>query len=131
VQSAGLVNNPLPDGSYPTSLPPGTTGEQYVTYCFTWLLLAANTSGNYMNFESYMPEDYSQSLFRIELGNPSTAYYVVSTSSRDFSKVKVLVNPTSNSYSTNLDANYETLDGTKATTPITVAPHSGLVLKRA
>jgi hypothetical protein len=114
-------------------LPSGVTKEQYVTYCYASRLLAAKNNGNYVNFGLYMPEDYPQSLFRIELGNPLAAYYIVAGTHvyvRDFSKVKVLVNPTYDSYSVNLDGNYETLGGVKVTSPITVAPHVGIILRR-
>lgn len=114
-------------------LPSGVTKEQYALYCFASRLLAALYDGNYVNFGFYMPEDYPQSLFKIELGNPLAAYYIVTGThvyARDFSKVKVLVNPTYDSYSVNLDGNYETLDGVKVTSPITISPHVGIILRR-
>ena len=86
-----------------------------------------------MNFGYYMPEDYPQSLFQIDLGSPLAAYYRVEAThvyARDFSKVKVLVNPTYDTYLVNLDGHYETFDGVKVTSPITIAPHTGIILKR-
>lgn len=132
-ENAGLHEKPLSDGSYPTILPSGVTKEQYVTYCYASRLLATKYDGNYINFGYYMPEDYPQSLFKIDVGNPLGEYYIVEGThvyARDFSQVKVLVNPTYDSYSVNLDANYETLDGTKLTSPIIVAPHTGIILKK-
>jgi hypothetical protein len=134
-ENAGLEfsGGQLPDGTYPTNLPTGVTKEQYGTYVFASLLLAAIGNKTYINFGYYLPEDYPQSLFKIELGNPMGAYYIVAGTDvyvRDFSKVKVLVNPTYSSYSVTLDGNYETFSGAKAPSSITVAPHTGVILKR-
>ena len=131
--SAGLPEEPLPDGSYRAALPPGVAEEQYVTFCFASLLLAASANGNYMNFGNYLPQSYPQSLFEVDVGTPLGAYQMVNGTHvyvRDFSNVKVLVNPTYDSYSVNLDANYETLNGTNLVSPITVAPHTGIILRR-
>lgn len=131
-ENAGLPENPLPDGSYPTLLPSGVTREQYVTYVFASRLLAAKSNGNYVNFGYYMPADYPQSLFKIGLGNPLGTYYVLNGThvySRDFSKVKILVNPTSESYSVSLEGSYQTIDGARVTSPIDVVAHTGIILE--
>ena len=113
-------------------LPSGVTKEQYVTYCYASRLLTLENEGNYINFGTYMTEDYLQSLMKIELGTPSSAYYIVPDThiyARDFSKVKILVNPTFDSYSLNISGNYETLEGIKVTSPLTIEPHTGIILK--
>lgn len=115
------------------SLPVGATKEQYALYAFASLLLGASSSKHYLNFGYYV-DDFSQSLFKIELGSPLGAYYIIQGThvySRDFSKVKVLVNPTDQSYSVNLGEGYETLDGTLVTSPITLDPHVGMILIRS
>jgi hypothetical protein len=122
------------DGSGPV-LPAGCTKEQYVTYCFSSLLLpGAETNGtHYLNLGLYMLEDYPQSLFRFDLGSPLGAYYTVQGThvyARDFSNVKVLVNPTYQTYSIDLDGNYTTLKGQVITSPLTVGSHTGMILKR-
>ena len=66
-----------------------------------------------MNLGNYMPENYPQSLFKINSYNPLNAYYMIEETrvyARDFAKVKVLVNPTYDSYSVTLNENYETLE---------------------
>jgi hypothetical protein len=134
-ENAGLewAGGPLSDGTYPTNLPSGVTKDQYGTYVFASLLLVARSGGEYINFGYYILESYPQSLFKIDLGNPVGAYSVVSGThiyARDFSKVKVLVNPTFNSYTVILDGNYLTFDGKSVVSPITVAPHTGIILKK-
>ena len=146
--AAWLENNFLPDGKMflpicenalsgdgDVVLPPDVTQEQYVTYCFSSLLLAAKTNGaHYLNLGFYMPKDYAQGLFNIDLGNPLGEYYMIPGThvyARDYSKVKVLVNPTYEPYSVNLDGDYETLDGKPVTSTITVEPHTGTILKSA
>jgi hypothetical protein len=120
------------DGSNPV-LPAGCTKEQYVTYCFASLLLGAETSGaNCLFFGRYTIEDYPQSLFRFDLGSPLGAYYTVQGThvyARDFSNVKVLVNPTYQTYSIDLDGNYTTLNG-QTVTSISVEPHTAIALKK-
>ena len=114
-------------------LPSGCTKEQYVTYCFSSLMLGATSSSHYLNLGYYMPEDYPQSLFEIDFGNPQNSYYLVQGThvyTRGFSKVKVLVNPTYQSYQVSLDGKYETLNGQPVTSPITVKPHTGMILKK-
>ena len=116
------------------NLPLGCSKEQYAAYCYASLLLAARTSGaHYVNFYYYMVEDYPQSLFTIDVGTPSAKYYVVPGThvyARDFTKSKVLVNPTSQPYTINLTGQYQTLNGTPITSPITLKPHTGTILKK-
>jgi hypothetical protein len=115
-------------------LPSGCTKEQYVTYCFSSLMLGAtSSSSHYLNLGYYMPEDYPQSLFKIDFGNPQNSYYLVQGThvyARDFSEIKVLVNPTYQSYHVSLSGQYETLDGQPVTSPITVNPHTGILLRK-
>ena len=116
-----------------TALPPGVTKEQYVTYCYASQLLAATYDGNYINFGQYMREDFPQSLFQIKLGNPIGSYYVITDTHlyvRDFSKGKVIVNPTSNEFIANLGDNYITLEGSTVTS-IAVPGHTALILRNS
>ena len=57
--------------------------------------------------------DEIQNLFKTDLGVPKGNYYVIEGThvyERDFSKVKVLVNPTNDNYTVYLDEDYKILD---------------------
>jgi len=127
-----VCQNVAPYNKQGESLPANTTKQQYALYCFASLLLAASSDSHYLNFGYYV-DDYVDSLFKIELGSPLNNYYIIDGThvyARDFSTVKVLVNPTDQSYSVNLSGNYETFDGTPVTSPMTLAPHTGMILRR-
>lgn len=115
-------------------LPSGCSKEQYALYCFSSLLLAANRSrAHYLNF-GYYTDAYVDDLFKIELGTPLNSYYVVQGThvySRDFSRMKVLVNPTYQPYAATLNGQYETVDGQPISSPVTVDPHTGLLLVKS
>jgi hypothetical protein len=117
-----------------TRLPPGATAEQYALYGFSSLLLAATKSGStYINFGSYMLKEYPQSMFKIDLGIPIGNYYMISGThvyTRDFTKTKILVNPTYTTYTVYLDGNYRTPEGQTVSSSITMYPHTGLILER-
>ena len=117
-----------------TRLPPGATAEQYALYGFSSLLLAATKSGStYINFGSYMLREYPQSLFKIDLGVPIGNYYMISGThvyTRDFTKTKILVNPTYTPYTVYLDGYYRTPEGQTLSSSITMYPHTGLILER-
>jgi hypothetical protein len=121
---------------FPTNavaLPLGVTKEQYVLFCYASQLLAATNDGNYMNFGTYILENYPQSLFQIALGSPKGTYYKIAGThvySRDFSEGKVLVNPTSTEYTVMLGGSFQTPDGSIVTS-ITVVEHSGLILRNS
>jgi hypothetical protein len=108
------------------------TTKQYTTYCFTSLLLASQNSGNYIFFGT--TDAYSQGLFNINVGTPTNSYYQVTGThvySRDYTNVKVLVNPSSSAYSVPLTNSYLTQDGTSAGSSITVPAYSGIILNKA
>jgi hypothetical protein len=127
-----VCQNAEPYNEQGPTLPENCTKEQYALYCFCSLLLAVKSNSHYMNFGYYI-SDYVDSLFDIQLGSPQNSYYLVQGThvySRDFSKIKVLVNPTNQSYQVSLSGQYETLDGQPVTSPITVNPHTGILLKK-
>jgi hypothetical protein len=117
-----------------TRLPSGATAEQYALYGFSSLLLTATRSGStYINFGRYILYDYPQSLFKIELGTPIGNYYMITGThiyTRDFTKTKILVNPTYNTYTVKLDGNYRTPEGQTVGPSITLYPHTGKILER-
>jgi hypothetical protein len=117
-----------------TRLPSGTTAEQYALYGFSSLLLTATKSGStYINFGKYMLRDYPQSLFKIELGMPLGSYYMITEThvyARDYTKTKIFVNPTYNTYTVHLDGTYRTYEGQTVSSSITMYPHTGRILER-
>ena len=112
-------------------LPPQCTKEQYALYGFGTLLLAADTNGhNYMNF-AYYDSAFVHSLFDIELGTPTGNYYMTTGThvyTRDYTKTKILVNPTSTTYTVNLDQTYRTFDGQLVGASINLQPHTAQIL---
>jgi len=120
------------DASHPV-LPSGCSQQQYALFCYGSLLLGASTvGGNYLNLAYYLPTAYGQSLFKIDIGTPTNKYYMIAGThvyARDFSQGKVLVNPTSTSYSVNFNGNYQTTSGQKVTMPLTIAPHTATILQ--
>jgi len=127
-----VTQNAEPYNNQGESLPSGCTKNQYVAYSFASLLLAASSNHHYINFGYYL-NSYVDTLFNLDLGTPLGSYYMVQGThvyARDFTKVKVFVNPTTQTYTVPLDAQYQNLDGTPATSPLTVKPHTGVILKR-
>jgi hypothetical protein len=107
------------------------TIRQYTTYCYASLLLAAAEPGNYIFFGT--TDAYSQSLFNINVGTPSNSYYQVSGThvyARDFTNVKVLVNPSTSAYTVTLTGSYTTQDGAPAGSSISIPAHSGIILNK-
>lgn len=120
----------------PSTLPAGCTQEQYMTYAFASLSLAAKNLSQYYPYlgdgSQYGMQDYPQSLVQLNLGKPINDYYVVTGThvyARDFSKTKILVNPTSQSYSISLNGSYVTLDGASVKFPLVLNAHTGMILK--
>jgi hypothetical protein len=127
-----VAQNIVPYERPGVALPNDTTSEQYVDYVFSSLLLAVSSNKTYLNF-GYAVDNHTQSVFDINVGEPLGSYYMISGShvyTRDYSKAKVLVNPTDTTYAVNLNGNYKNLDGSPATSPLTVSPHAGIVLER-
>lgn len=116
------------------TLPAGCTSEQLALYGFASTLLGVNNSQNYL-FLAH-PDDplsfinFVQDLHNINVGFPINDYYLIAGThvyARDFSNVKVLVNPTSNSYLIDLQGTFKTLDG-EIVTEVTMEDHTGLIL---
>jgi hypothetical protein len=119
-------------------LPSDATADQLIQYGYCSLMLAAKFSSpqNIISF-SLNPQRYSnsvellQKLQDADLGVFLGDYYQINSLplyARDFSNGKVLVNPTANALTFELDGAYTTLDGEEVTGALTVAAHSGLLL---
>lgn len=109
----------------------GVSSKQYVSYCYASMLLAAEYPGNALFFGT--TDSYTQNLFNIDIGVPVGDYYKVSNThvyARDYSNAKVLVNPSSSSYTVYLSGSYVTQDGVYTGSSITVPAHGGLVLEK-
>ena len=116
------------------TLPAGCTSEQLALYGFASTLLGVNNSQNYLILAH--PDDplsfinFVQDLHNINVGFPINDYYLIAGThvyARDFSNVKVLVNPTSNSYPIDLQGTFKTLDG-EIVTEVTMEDHTGIIL---
>jgi len=86
-----------------------------------------------MNFGFYT-STYLDSLFDNDLGSPMDPHYMIEGThvyARDFSEIKVLVNPTNMPYSITLDGNYMTFDGLATVSTFNIGPHSGMILKKS
>jgi hypothetical protein len=121
--------------SAPYQLPPNCNKEQMAKYAFASTLLGIKNSQNYLNFNA-ADMNYTakvlQPLFNVDIGVPENEYYVIANThvyARAFSNVKVLVNPTSDSYVVDLQGEFKTLDG-KIVSKITIDNHTGIVLLR-
>jgi hypothetical protein len=119
-------------------LPSDATADQLIQYGYCSLMLAAKYSSpqNIISF-SLNPQRYStsgdllQNLLNADIGVPLGNYYQIDSISlytRDFSKAKVIVNPTADALTLTLDDAYTTLSGQKVAGSLTVAAHSGLLL---
>ncbi|HLN45507.1 MAG TPA: putative glycoside hydrolase [Candidatus Sulfotelmatobacter sp.] len=128
-----VAQNPNPLDNSAPFLPPGTSKDQFALFVYSSLLLGATTNGNiYLNLGLYSDSDYVQSLFNIDVGYPTNNYYMISGThvyARDFTNVKVLVNPTYTTYTVNLNGNYRTTDGVSVGSSVTVYPHSAVILE--
>jgi hypothetical protein len=114
-------------------LPSGVSIDQMAKYAFASTLLCVKTNQVYLGLISDMAftAQTIQPLFDVEIGAPTNDYYMVDGThvySRDFSNVKVLVNPTPYSYTIDLHGTYQTLEGQLVST-ITIENHSGAILK--
>jgi len=101
-------------------LPPGCTKEQMVEYAFASTLLGIKTNQNYLGLAvnpSFM-KDVVQPLHDIDLGPPLGDYYKIKGThvyARDFTNIKVLVNPTEDTFEVDLGMRV-----------INVQPHTGV-----
>lgn len=115
-------------------IPSGCTTEQMANFIFASLLLGAQPKRiHYLSLQgaTLLPE--VQNVFKLDLGVPINNYHLVEGTHvyiRDFSKARVLVNPTATSYSIMLGKSYKTLDG-QIVDSITLDDHSGVILLSA
>jgi len=114
-------------------VPTGATQEQLVAFVYASCLLGIKWfSQTYVTMHGAMLLGYTKQLLSIKLGTPKGDYYVIEGTlvySRDFTKVKVLVNPTFNNYRVDLGDNYY-LNG-HIVSSITMKPHTGVILQVA
>lgn len=86
---------------------------------FGWNNIWSESKGHYPEFDDIKL-----------LSNPTNKYYSYqSVYARDFENGKVLVNPSSNTYTVDLQGTYITLNG-ETITEITMMNHSGAILKK-
>jgi hypothetical protein len=116
----------------PFPLPSNATQEQMAIYAYTSTLLGVKTNQNYLALfgDSIFMAQVVQPL-RVDVGTPTNDYYLIAGThvySRDFTNVKVLVNPTAQSYTINLSGQYQTLGG-QIVSSINVGSHTGILLK--
>lgn len=108
--------------------------EQMAMYAFASTLLGVKINQNYLCLSSDVNFTIQviQPLYNIEVGSPVNDYYIIANThvyARDFSKVKVLVNPTSDSYVIDLQGTYKTLSG-QLVSEITMEEHTATILIR-
>ena len=107
--------------------------KQLLGFCFGSYLLGASGENSGFNFGTYWNTDGSHGYYPIfddakQLGNPVNDYYQFgSVYARDFDNGKVLVNPSSSTYTVSLGGSYKTLDG-KTVSSITMSGHTGEIL---
>lgn len=112
-------------------VPPGATKQQVVNYVYASFLLGIKDfSKTYVTMRDAMHEPFTSELLKIDVGYPIEDYRKREDSQvfeREYSNVKVLVNPTYVTYTVHLDDVYRTLDG-QVMSQITITPHTGLIL---
>ena len=105
--------------------------NKVMLYCFAAYLLGVNGEKTTFGFNNIHSKDGSRGYypeFDISLGSPIGGYYLIgSVFARDFTDGRVLVNPTTSSYTTNLEVEYKTLDG-QVVSNVTLTPHSSIIL---
>ena len=107
--------------------------KNMMIYCLASYLLGVNGEKATFGFNNIYSKDGSRGYypeFDVPLGSPINDYYLLaSVYSRDFENGKVLVNPTTSSYTVDLDSEYKTLDG-QTVSNVTLDAHSGVILFR-
>lgn len=118
-------------------LPSGATQTQLLLYGFCSSLLAAQNDKNYVGVQSGTTAlnatilQLMEKLNGLVLGSALNSYSQISGTqvyTRDFQYVKVLVNPSSSSYTVSLSGAYHTIDGTAVLGSYSIAPYTGVVL---
>lgn len=116
-------------------LPTNCSKEKMATYAFASTMLGTKTNQNYFELSTEdvdFATNVIQPLFDINVGTPINDYYIIANThvyARDFSNVKVLVNPTSDSFTVDLQGTFRTLDG-KLISVITMENYTGIILIR-
>lgn len=102
-------------------------------YCFSSYLLGVNGTKATFGFNFISSKDGSLAYYpefdaARALGSPVNYFYsFASVYSRDFYMGKVLVNPSTSSYTVDLGGEYKTLDGQRVSS-VTLGAHSGIIL---
>lgn len=103
-----------------------------VKYCYATFLLAINGSQTYLSFDNLQNPNNSQGYYSTmdtHLGTAVGAYYYSqAVFMRDFTLGKVLLNPSSNTYTISLMGDYKLVNGTLVSGSITMTPWSGEIL---
>ena len=111
--------------------------EQVTMFGYCSVLLGAGTVGTYVTGFGIGLEDYpnlmvlAEKLQSIDMIKPLNDYYKIPSTSiyaRDFTKGKVLVNPTDVSYTVTLDGSYTTFDNNIVSGSLTISGHTGVIL---
>ena len=107
--------------------------KNLLEFTFSSYLLGASGTKSAFNFGTYWNRDDSDGYYSIfddakQLGDPVSDYGEFgSVYARDFENGKVLVNPSSSTYTISLGGDYETLDD-QTVSSITMGPHTGEIL---
>ena len=122
------------------TIPSDILHDDFVLYVYASLLLAASPERVYYTIDQpentslqFHSSQFVQSLHKIDLGNPSGAYYVLAevanarVYARQYEKGIVLVNPTANALAVTLPQTYKTLDGVNVTS-LNMPAHRGAIL---
>ena len=107
------------------------TQDQMALFIYTSSLLGVSVDNqNYISLHGHMESEQTQDLFMIELGIPVEEYHIIEGThiyERTFSKVKVLVNPTSETYTIELTNTYLDMNGDRIAS-ITLSGYTGTIL---
>ena len=110
------------------NLPANTTRYQIAMFGFATYLLAKSGDSNYFVARGYENKFYDVS--KTDVGYPLEDYHIIAGTQvyeREFSKTRVLINPSNDNYIINLGGNYKTLDG-KTVSSIKMNAHTGEIL---
>ena len=114
------------------AIPEEFTQDQMALFIFASSLLAVSFDNqNYISLHGYMDSKLAEELFNLELGMPIEDYCIIEGThvyKRDLTKIKVLVNPTSEIYTVTLDGTYLDLDGAFVSS-VTLTGYTGTLLR--
>jgi len=105
--------------------------DEMTRFIFTSSLLGISlTEKNYISPHGNMETGITQNLYQIELGTPTENYHIIPGThiyERNYSKVKILVNPTNTEYTIGLDGEYTDLNGNTISS-ISMPAYTGTIL---